>query len=85
MTQFALFDEAPSQPSKPKPDAARARLEGLLAELEAAEVMPWTEADLHRWSTVFPQICKWLPAAEADRFAGRFQHQMTRFQQSIAA
>ena len=85
MTQFALFDEAPSQPVKSKPDAARARLEGLLAELESAEVMPWSDADLRRWSTVFPQVSKWLPADEAAQLTKRFERHLARLQQNIAA
>lgn len=85
MTQFALFDEAPNQPAKSKPDAARARLDGLLAELESAEVMPWSDADRRRWSVIFPQLTRWLPVAEAERFAERFEQQLARLRRDIAA
>lgn len=85
MTQFALFTEAPRRTTTPTPGMVRERLEAVLAELKAADVMPWTADEARRWIVAVPQMCKWLPADEAARWRADFDAEMARLDAADAA
>jgi len=84
MTQFALFAKAPVRSTKPSPEDVRARLDAILAELESADVMPWTESEARRWTTVFPQMCRWLPQDEGEQLIRKFEKQLNNFLRKAA-
>lgn len=85
MTQFALFTEAPRRTTTPTPGMVRERLEAVLAELKAADVMPWTADEARQWTVAVPQMCKWLPDEEAARWRAEFDAEMARFEKTQAA
>jgi hypothetical protein len=70
--------QAPRQRSKPDPESIRLRLKTLLEKAKSAEKMPWSERDARMWQTVFPNMAKWLPEAEADQLRFEFAQEMER-------
>jgi len=82
--QFSLFGEgedrlaAPQQSFTPNPETIRQRLNALLSKAREAESMPWTEREARMWQTVFPNMAKWLPQAEAEQLRLNFAQEMQR-------
>jgi DNA-binding PadR family transcriptional regulator len=62
-----LFEHRPERKYYADPDKVRAELHKLLAEMRAAQSMPWDKRTLTRHQTVFPQMTNWLPEDEAAR------------------
>jgi DNA-binding PadR family transcriptional regulator len=60
-----LFEDRPERKYYADPDKVRAELHKLLAEMRAAQSMPWDARTLTRHRTVFPQMTNWLPDDEA--------------------
>jgi len=84
MSQLDLFARAkPARASSDLPDPADVRREMLdvLAQLEAAETMPFPQKTLAMWKTIWPQMSRWLPD-ERDELIRRFDAQVTRLQAS---
>lgn len=80
MNQPDLFARAaPVRPQSDLPDPAEVRrdLHAKLAELTAAERMPWTERDQRLWRILVPQMSRWLPE-ERDDLIARFNAEYAR-------
>jgi hypothetical protein len=56
----------------------RARLQGILAEAQAAKFLPWEAARLSLYRTIFPQMTNQLPAKEAKRLRRAFDKELAR-------
>lgn len=74
--------QAPRRHSLPDPEVIRRRLRALIEKARSAEKMPWSERDARMWQTVFPNMAKWLPDAEADQLRFEFAREMERLQHS---
>lgn len=72
-----LFDP-PRRESRVSPDAVRAKLLARLAELRAADEMPWNTTTLRYWRTVFPQMTNWLPDDDAAQLRFAFVEELKR-------
>lgn len=59
---------------------ARRRLEGALAEVKAADQMPWSQRELEKWQILFPQMSGWLPEEEANQLCFEFAREVERLQ-----
>jgi hypothetical protein len=70
--------QAPRQRLRPDPESVRIRLRHLLDKVRSAEKMPWSERDAKMWQTVFPNMAKWLPDAEANQLRFDFAQEMER-------
>ena len=70
--------QSPCQRSVPDPESVRARLKSLLEKARSAEKMPWSERDARMWQTVFPNMAKWLPEAEAEQLRFEFAQEIER-------
>ena len=70
--------QAPQRRTTPDPEAVRLRLRALVEKARSAERMPWSERDARMWQTVFPNMAKWLPEAEADQLRFEFDREMRR-------
>ena len=66
----------------PDPEAVRYRLKMLLERARSAKKMPWSERDARMWQTVFPNMAKWLPDAEADQLRFEFEQEMERLRRA---
>jgi hypothetical protein len=81
MTQIDLFSgsKAAEQISQ-KPDPVRIRmlLGNALAEIRAAEQMPWTAPQLRTWGHLFNNMTKWLPEDERSNLVREFQIEVGR-------
>ncbi|MCW5716925.1 MAG: hypothetical protein KIS68_03730 [Bauldia sp.] len=88
--QFDLFAEpTPAAGVAPgeRPDAGRvrARLLGLLSEARSATAMPWPAAKARLYETIFPQMARWLPDAEAVSLRGAFETELARLRKGNGA
>jgi hypothetical protein len=73
-----LFGAEPAPSYDPDPDKVRARLRGILAEAQAAKFLPWEEARLSLYRTIFPQMTERLPAKEGKRLRREFEKELAR-------
>lgn len=81
MSQFDLFArkaEIAPNPYTPEPDNIRVRLELMLAEVRAADAMPWEPSKARMYQNIFPQMTNWLPDDEAERLKAEFQREIER-------
>jgi hypothetical protein len=60
------------------PDDVRKELNGILAEMRAAEAMPWDETRAALYRTIFPQMTNWLPEEEGAQLRFQFEEEMAR-------
>jgi hypothetical protein len=73
-----LFGAEPAPSYDPDPDKVRARLQGILAEAQAAKFLPWEAARLSLYRTIFPQMTNRLPAKEGKRLPREFEKELAR-------
>lgn len=81
MHQADLFStRPPSRPvsNTPDPGDVRARLEAALAELSAADQVPWRPDRLNAWRITWPNMLTWLPEADRSDLSRRFEEQLRR-------
>ena len=80
MDQPDLFAAAlPAQPSyRPDPAKVRARLERIVAEARAADVLPWEATRVSLYRTIVPDMTRWLPDDEAAIWREAFEAEMAR-------
>ena len=64
---------------KPKPEAIRRRLLGVLRLLGQSETFPWSPAQFRSWRIVFPQMTNWLPDDEAEDLKDAFVREIDRW------
>lgn len=74
--------QAPRQSTSPDPQVVRLRLVSILEKVRSAEKMPWSDRDARMWQTVFPNMAKWLPDAEADQLRFEFAQEIERLKQA---
>jgi hypothetical protein len=74
--------QPPQQSSSPDPETIRLRLRSLLEKARSAEKMPWSERDARMWQTVFPNMARWLPEAEAEQLRFEFAQELERLQRA---
>lgn len=78
-SQTELFDEdAPEQVYRADPDEVRAELLQLLAEVRAAQTLPWDRKKAAYYRVVFPQMANWLPDDEAAQLRFDFEAELLR-------
>ncbi len=64
----------------PDPDEVRTELHKILAEMRAAESMPWDESRASLYRTIFPQMTGCLPDEEGARLRFDFETEMARLE-----
>lgn len=62
----------------PDPDEVRAELQQILAEMRAAETMPWDARRVALYRTIFPQMTGCLPEDEAAQLRFAFMSELER-------
>lgn len=81
MSQLELFIQpVVAPPTTPSVESIRARLQGLLASLRDARVMPLTARELAYWTVVTPQMSNWLPPEEKAAVCDEFDAHLARLQ-----
>ncbi|MCF4164829.1 hypothetical protein L2U69_04145 [Zavarzinia compransoris] len=87
MKQIDLFaPETPPHADEPAaktvftadPEKVRGKLHDVLDRLHTAETLPFDETELRYQRTVFPQMSRWLPEAEAADLCARFETEIRR-------
>ena len=73
-----LAEERPPLVYRADPDKVRLELTALLARAKAASSLPWSREDLRYHQTVFPQMSRWLPEAEAAQLCFEFAREVER-------
>ena len=64
----------------PDPDEIRAELHKILAEMRAAQSMPWTEDRASLYRVIFPQMTNALPADEGAQLRFEFMEELKRLE-----
>lgn len=79
MAQLELFAQPVAAVSTvPTPASIRARMGAKLAELVAADRMPWSEKEQAFWRLVWPQMSGWLPDEERADLIRRYEAEIAR-------
>jgi hypothetical protein len=60
------------------PDEVRAELHQILAEVRAAQTMPWDASKVSLYRTIFPQMANWLPEEEGAQLRFEFEAELER-------
>jgi hypothetical protein len=75
---FGAEDDPPAY--RPNPDKVRVRLQKILAEARAAQMLPWEPTRVSLYRTIFPQMTLWLPEDEAAQFRFEFETELARLE-----
>lgn len=78
MNQLSLFSEPAEPVWRPDPERVRARLARILDEARGAAAMPWDPAQASLYRTIFPDMTRWLPEAEAAALLAAFEAELAR-------
>ena len=81
-SQPDLFGAEAAPAYRPNPDKVRARLNKILAEVRAAQAMPWEPSRLSLYRTIFPQMTLLLPEEEGAQFRLAFEMELARLEVS---
>lgn len=77
--QSELFEAEAVPPAyRPNLDEVRARLNRILAEVRAAENIPWESDTALLYRTIFPHMAGWLPEDEGAQLRFEFDTEMAR-------
>ena len=66
----------------PDPDEVRADLHKILAEMRAADAMPWDEKRTALYRVIFPQMTGCLPEDEGAQLRFEFMTEMERLEKA---
>jgi hypothetical protein len=78
-SQTELFEADETPPVyRPNLDEVRARLSRILAEVRAAEELPWDPDKALLYRTIFPHMTGWLPEEEGAQLRFEFDTEMAR-------
>jgi hypothetical protein len=61
-------------------EEVRQELHRILAEMKAANAMPWDEKRAALYRTIFPQMTNWLPEAEGAQLRFQFDEEFARLE-----
>jgi hypothetical protein len=79
--QADLFDDdSPTPVFRADPDEVRQELHKILAEVRAAQTMPWDAKGVLLYHTIFPQMTNWLPDEEAAQLRFEFEAELARLE-----
>jgi hypothetical protein len=79
--QADLFGEESATPEyRADPDAVRQELHRILAEVRAAQTMPWDAKRVQLYRTIFPQMTNWLPEEEGAQLRFEFETELVRLE-----
>lgn len=75
-----LLEDQPEQIYRADPDEVRRDLTRLLAQVRAAQIMPWEPRKVRLYRTIFPQMSRWLPDDEAKQLCFAFEAELARLE-----
>jgi hypothetical protein len=78
--QNELFDDRPTPVYRADPDKVREDLYKILAEVRAAQKMPWEPTRVSVYRTIFPQMTNWLPEDEGAQLRFEFEAELARLE-----
>lgn len=86
-SQGELFapSNAPPQIVPVTPESVREKMLAMIAQLRAAERMPWPERKVRINEVIFPQMANWLPREEGEQLYFEFRQELARIRLSEAA
>ena len=77
--EIDLFgEETPTPEFRANPDEVRTELHRILAEVRAAEKLPWGPRKVSAYRTIFPQMTLWLPEEEGAQLRFEFEAELAR-------
>ena len=78
--QIDLFGVPAAVDYSPDPAKVRAQLQGIIAEVRSATILPWEPRRLALYRTIVPQMSLWLPEEEAAQLRLDFETEISRLQ-----
>lgn len=75
---FGVAEAAGPPPYQPDPIKVRARLERIVGEARAADTIPWGPSQVNLYRTIVPDMTKWLPDDEGERWRSEFERELAR-------
>jgi hypothetical protein len=78
--QAELFGEEDTPVFRPDPDKVRARLNKIIAEAKAANVIPWDASRISLYRTIVPQMSLLLPEEEGAQLRFEFETELARLE-----
>jgi len=78
--QADLFGPAPQPVYRPDPDRVRRRLDSLIAEARAAEILPWSPAIVLLYREIVPRMSGYLPEEEGAQYSFDFENELKRLE-----
>ncbi len=82
--QSELFGEdTPTPEYRADPDSVRAELYKILAEVRAAQKLPWEPKTVLLYRTIFPQMTNWLPDEEGAQLRFEFETEIKRLEAGL--
>ena len=76
--QADLFAARPAGRPTPRPEQVRGRIERFVSELEQADTVPWSPANLRLRLVIVPRMIGYLDAEEGAGFTARFRSAVER-------
>lgn len=64
------------------PESVREKMLGMIAQLRAADRMPWPDRKVRINEVIFPQMANWLPKDEGEQLCFLFKQELTRLAQA---
>jgi hypothetical protein len=78
--QLELFGGEAVLDNPASPEKMRELLHELLAEVRAADTMPWPQDRVRFYRLLFPQLSFWLPEEESVRLRQEFKAELARLE-----
>lgn len=78
--QTDLFGADPVPVYRPDTEKVRSRLHKILAEVRAANKLPWEPTTVSLYRTIFPQMTNWLPEEEGAQLRFEFEAEIARLE-----
>jgi hypothetical protein len=78
--QSELFEDAPTPVYRADPHKVRQEPHALLAQVRAAQTMPWDARGVRLYRTIFPQMTNWLPDEEGAQLRLEFETELARLE-----
>jgi hypothetical protein len=77
-----LFGDSRPPAYRPDPDKVRARLYKILAEVRAAQRLPWEPTRVSLYRMIFPKMTLFLPEDEGAQLRFEFETELVRLEEA---
>lgn len=80
LNEVPLDEDSPTPEYRADPNSVRAERHKILAEVRAAQKLPWEPSKALLYRTIFPQMTKWQPDEEGAQLKFEFETEIKRLE-----